>query len=348
MSQVVTQVLAALFVVLLLVALVAAIVIASRQRRSTVAASGQAQHAGELIKLEDELNYADAFADPGTVQAANIAKARNELNAAFALYTSAANQTGAGTAATDTAAIQAHISRVKQLLAAGNKDIGGGAFATRTTAIPVNSEISPVLGPGAKVFEIALWVLGIVPGAILAWQKAKARSYFATLDQRIKTAAAQIDVYLERRAEILAGAIPLVGANALLAEQPATGSSSPNMPNLLANPPGIIGNSTMPNANAQRNYTSGQLDRAYQQLVQQTHQSQSPPPQVISALRANRGVEREITAARTLYNDMVSMWNSDIFLWPAKMMVASEDHLTTRPLFVTSEIARSLDSVGTL
>ena len=46
----------------------------------------------------------------------------------------------------------------------------------------------------------------------------------------------------------------------------------------------------------------------------------------------------EITAARALYNDTVNQWNSDIFDWPTKMIVAAKAGYTTRiPFSVSSE-----------
>ena len=44
----------------------------------------------------------------------------------------------------------------------------------------------------------------------------------------------------------------------------------------------------------------------------------------------------EITAARTLYNDTVTQWNTDIFMWPTKMIVAARSGYTTRIPFSAS------------
>ena len=44
----------------------------------------------------------------------------------------------------------------------------------------------------------------------------------------------------------------------------------------------------------------------------------------------------EITAARTLYNDTVTQWNTDIFIWPTKMIVAAKAGYTTRIPFTAS------------
>jgi len=54
------------------------------------------------------------------------------------------------------------------------------------------------------------------------------------------------------------------------------------------------------------------------------------------AMRQNSYLQKEITAARTLYNDTVSQWNSDIFAWPTKQIVAAKAGYTTRIPFTAS------------
>ena len=47
-------------------------------------------------------------------------------------------------------------------------------------------------------------------------------------------------------------------------------------------------------------------------------------------------LQREITAARELYNDSINAWNRDIFAWPTKMIVAARNGYTTRIPFIAS------------
>lgn len=54
------------------------------------------------------------------------------------------------------------------------------------------------------------------------------------------------------------------------------------------------------------------------------------------AMRQNSYLQKEITAARTLYNDTLSMWNQDIFAWPTKQIVAAKAGYTTRIPFTAS------------
>ena len=66
---------------------------------------------------------------------------------------------------------------------------------------------------------------------------------------------------------------------------------------------------------------------------------------IADAMQQNSYLQREITAARTVYNSRVTQWNTDIFAWPAKMIVAAREGYTTRIPFTASsyvkEMARS-------
>ena len=55
------------------------------------------------------------------------------------------------------------------------------------------------------------------------------------------------------------------------------------------------------------------------------------------AMQQNMHLQREITAARELYNDTVAAWNRDIFAWPTKQIVAARAGYTTRIPFIASK-----------
>jgi len=57
---------------------------------------------------------------------------------------------------------------------------------------------------------------------------------------------------------------------------------------------------------------------------------------IADAMRQNSYLQKEVTAARTLYNDTVGMWNQDIFAWPTKQIVAARAGYTTRIPFTAS------------
>jgi len=317
MSAGLTQVLAVLFLVVVAAAAIAVVSIAIRQRASKGTVQDRAPLAAELIQLEEELNYAEAFAASGSVAAANLAFAHSELNSAFAAYNNSSTVDGEGLAAGDANAVRTRLAIVREILA-NPAEFSGGIGVERGPSVLVDTQLSPSIGTGSRVFEVALWVLGIIPGAIFTYRKSKARSYFAALDQRIKANAAQIDVFLAQRAQILRSC------------------------------PGYAGSLGLTPSGEARNVTNGRIDNAYQELIERA-QATSPgerPPELKTALRADRNVQREITAARTLYNDTVNMWNRDIFAWPAKMMVATEAKLATRPVFVASQLSPAVGLSG--
>ena len=62
---------------------------------------------------------------------------------------------------------------------------------------------------------------------------------------------------------------------------------------------------------------------------------------IAEAMRQNSYLQKEITAARTLYNDTVATWNQDIFSWPTKQIVAAKAGYTTRIPFTASAEIKS-------
>ena len=61
---------------------------------------------------------------------------------------------------------------------------------------------------------------------------------------------------------------------------------------------------------------------------------------IADAMQQNSYLQKEITAARTLYNDTVAQWNADVFRWPTKMIVAARAGYTTRIPFTASADTR--------
>ena len=59
--------------------------------------------------------------------------------------------------------------------------------------------------------------------------------------------------------------------------------------------------------------------------------------EIMDAMKQNMYLQREITAARELYNDSINTWNRDIFVWPTKQIVAAKEGYTTRIPFIASE-----------
>ena len=67
----------------------------------------------------------------------------------------------------------------------------------------IAKKIPAKVGFGSTIFEIILWILGIIPGIIFLIKKIKAKNYFQQLEQKIQHNASQIDNYLEQRVLVL-------------------------------------------------------------------------------------------------------------------------------------------------
>ena len=74
----------------------------------------------------------------------------------------------------------------------------------------IAKQIPVKVGVGSTIFEIVLWVCGIIPGLIFLIKKIKAGTYLRQLEQKIQHDASQIDNYLEQRVVILSNLARLV------------------------------------------------------------------------------------------------------------------------------------------
>jgi len=187
----------------------------------------------------------------------------------------------------------------------------------------IEKQIPVKVGIGSMIFEIMLWVLGILPGVIFMFMKVGAKNYFQRLQQKIQADASQIDNYLEQRVQILQNVAPLVNK--------AIDLDKDVMKSIAAFRSGL-------NPDADRNAVNRSLDTAFARLFPQieAYPELKSHEAIADAMRQNSYLQKEITAARTLYNDTVTQWNTDIFMWPTKMIVAAKSGYTTRIPFTAS------------
>ena len=187
----------------------------------------------------------------------------------------------------------------------------------------IEKQIPVKVGIGSTIFEIMLWVLGILPGLIFMFMKIGAKNYFQQLQQKIQADASQIDNYLEQRVQILQNVAPLVNK--------AIDLDKDVMKSIAAFRSGM-------NPDADRNAVNRTLDGAFARLFPQieAYPELKSHEAIADAMRQNSYLQKEITAARTLYNDTVTQWNTDIFMWPTKMIVAARSGYTTRIPFTAS------------
>lgn len=170
---------------------------------------------------------------------------------------------------------------------------------------------------------------GILPGVIFIFMKISARNYFLQLEQRIQAEASNIDSYLEQRVQILQNVVGLVNR--------AIDLDKDVMKAVAALRGGNINDANRSDVNSQLNAACGRLFpqvEAYPDL--KAHNA------IADAMQQNNYLQREITAARTVYNSRVTQWNTDIFSWPTKMIVAARQGYTTRIPFTASAETREM------
>ncbi len=209
-----------------------------------------------------------------------------------------------------------------------------GATAPQGRDIRVIDKQIPVrIGFGSVLFEIFLWCCAILPGLIFLFMKISARNYLRKLQQKIQADASQIDNFLEQRVQILQNVVPLV--------EKAIDLDKDVMKSVAAFRGGAM-------ADTSRNTVSAQLDHAFGRIFPQVeaYPDLKAHQAIADAMQQNSYLQKEITAARSLYNDTVNQWNADIFSWPTKMIVAARAGYTTRIPFTasaeTKEKARSV------
>ena len=74
----------------------------------------------------------------------------------------------------------------------------------------IEKQIPVKVGVGSTIFQVILWILGIIPGLIFLFVKISAGKKLSQLQQKVQQAASQVDNYLEQRVIILQNAAKLV------------------------------------------------------------------------------------------------------------------------------------------
>ena len=189
----------------------------------------------------------------------------------------------------------------------------------------INKQLPVKVGPGSTVFQIMLFVLGIIPGLIFLGLKIKAERVLNQLQQKLQHDASQIDNYLEQRVIILENLAALI--NKEMEFEKST------LKDVIAYRGGI--NPDQMNDAAEK---IENVNTKIQAVFEQYPKLQSIAG-VEKAMRDNDYLQREITAAREVYNDTVRQWNQIIFVWPTYKIVAAKKGYTTRiPFTTTGEI----------
>lgn len=221
----------------------------------------------------------------------------------------------------------------------------------------IEKRIPVTIGFGSVIFEIALWVLipigvavwylllgqtqadglkyllcgcigGALPGIIFLFMKISAKNYFQQLEQRIQAEASNIDNYLEQRVQILQNVVGLVNRAVDLDKDVMKSVASLRSGGTIVN-------------EENRSSVDAQVSNAFSRIAVQfeAYPELQAHNAIADAMQQNNYLQREITAARTVYNSRVTQWNTDIFDWPTKMIVAARQGYTTRiPFSVSAEV----------
>lgn len=202
-----------------------------------------------------------------------------------------------------------------------NPEVMEEGLETNVIAKKIRAEV----GVGSKLFEIALWVLGILPGLIFLFMKTGAQKHFDQLQQKIQRNASQIDNYLEQRVMVLQNCARLLDK--------AIDLDKSTFENIAKYRAGIT------DADEARNEVGGQIETISGNIrvAVENYPDLEAHKEIADAMQQNMYLQREITAARELYNDTVNEWNKDIFAWPTKKIVAAKNGYTTRIPFTASK-----------
>ncbi|MDE6302678.1 MAG: LemA family protein, partial [Clostridia bacterium] len=149
--------------------------------------------------------------------------------------------------------------------------------------------------------------------------KMKAKNYFQQLQQKLQHDASQIDNYLEQRVQILKNCARLVDKAIDLDKDTFT--------KIAAYRSGMS-----PDADNARNEYASQIEDVGIAInrVFENYPELKAHRELADAMQQNSYLQREITAAREVYNDTVNTWNREIFSWPTKQIVAAKAGYTTR------------------
>lgn len=189
----------------------------------------------------------------------------------------------------------------------------------------IAKKIPAEVGFGSTVFEILLWVCGILPGLIFLFMKINAQKHFDQLQQKIQRNASQIDNYLEQRVMVLQNCARLLDK--------AIDLDKDTFQNIAKYRSGNAG------SDEERNEFGASVDTISRSInvAVENYPELAAHREIADAMQQNMYLQREITAARELYNDTINQWNKDIFAWPTKKIVAAKNGYTTRIPFAASK-----------
>ena len=194
----------------------------------------------------------------------------------------------------------------------------------------IEKQIQVKVGWGSTLFQVILWVLGILPGVIFTIMKTRARSYLQQLQQQIQRAASTIDNYQVQRVAVLQNTAKLLDE--------AIDLDKDTFKDIAKYRAGV--------SDEARNELAGKIDNIGKSInvAFENYPDLKAHKEIADAMQQNSYLMQEVTAAREIYNDQVALWNTQIFAWPTKMIVAAKAGYTTRiPFIASAEIKDQAD-----
>lgn len=195
----------------------------------------------------------------------------------------------------------------------------------------INKRKTPTIGAGSYIFEIALWVLGIIPGIIFAVKKMHAKTYLEQIEQQINSDASTIDNMMEERVMRLQNMVGLLDK--------AIDLDKETFAKIAAYRSGI--NPASEGADEARNEANAAIENVAHKInvALENYPDLQSHASILKAMKENQVTQAQITAAREQYNDRVATWNKMIFVWPSYRIVAAKAGYHTRiPFSTTKEI----------
>lgn len=194
----------------------------------------------------------------------------------------------------------------------------------------IEKQIPVKVGVGSTIFQVVL-CLFIIPIPFVLLARVNAGKKLSQLQQKIQQAASQVDNYMEQRVVILENAAKLVEKGIDLDKSTFT-----EIAKLRAG-----GAESFTEQNKAIEEVSRKINVAFENYPDlKAHQ------ELADAMQQNSYTQREITAAREHYNDVVAEWNKAIFEWPFKQIIAAKRGYTTRiPFSVSKEVKQQARGV---
>lgn len=168
-------------------------------------------------------------------------------------------------------------------------------------------------------------VIAFMPGILFSIAKVNAANYLLQLQQKLQHDASQIDNYLEQRVIILKNAAKLLEKGMHLDQDTFTKIAELRSGNIKSD--------------IERNDAAQNIDKIAHDInvAFENYPDLKAHHEIEDVMQQNSYLQREITAAREVYNDTVLTWNKEIYEWPVKKIVAAKKGYTTRIPFATSD-----------